>query len=200
MKRWLPLLLAAWLSGCASAPPQNPANACSIFQEKEGWYASALQAQQRWGAPVSAQLAVINQESGFVEDARPPRYRFLGFIPLWRPSSAYGYGQAKDETWDGYRNQSGKYGAERDEFGDVADFIGWHFQQSQARLGIAKHDAYRQYLAYHEGLAGYRRGTYAGNAWLLRAARRVASIAERYARQLAGCQANLERRMAARED
>ncbi len=193
MKRTLPLLLAALLAACGSLPPRNPANLCSIFREKADWYPAALQAQRRWGAPISLQMAIVNQESSFVEDARPPRYRFLGFIPLWRPSSAYGYGQVKDDTWEWYRDKTGNDGADRDEFGDVADFIGWYVQQSRTQLGIAKHDAYRQYLAYHEGHGGYRRGSHASKTWLLQAARRVAANAERYRRQLAGCQAALER-------
>jgi hypothetical protein len=36
------------------------------------------------------QMAIMKQESAFVADARPPRDWFLGFIPLGRPSSAYG--------------------------------------------------------------------------------------------------------------
>ena len=32
--------------------------------------------------------------------------------------------------------------------------------------GVALHDAYNQYLAYHEGKAGFARGSYRGKAWL----------------------------------
>lgn len=190
------LLLALFLAGCASGPPENPANACSIFKEKEDWYAAAHQAQRRWGIPIPVQMAIINQESSFVDDARPPRYRFLGFIPLWRPTSAYGYGQATDGTWARYQAATGNGGADRDEFGDVTDFIGWYAQQSHVELGIPKHDAYRQYLAYHEGQGGYRRGTHATKTRLLRAARAVEASAARYRRQLAGCRADLEQALA----
>lgn len=198
LKPTLVFLAAALLAACAELPPHNPANLCAVFQEKEDWYAGAKQAQQRWGLPIPVQMAIINQESSFVEDARPPRYRLLGFIPLWRPSSAYGYGQVKDETWDWYQTKTHNDDADRDEFEDVADFIGWYAHQSQAQLGVAKHDAYRQYLAYHEGQGGYKRGTYANKAWLLKVARKVEADAGRYRRQLTGCQAGLERDLAVR--
>jgi len=190
------ILLAAVLAGCATAPPKNPSNLCSIFFEKEDWYASARNAQRRWGVPVPVQMAIINQESSFAEDARPPRYRLLGVLPLWRLSSAYGYGQVKDETWEWYRTKTGNGGADRDEFDDVADFIGWYAHQSHTRLGIAKHDAYSQYLAYHEGQGGFQRKTYLSKPWLLRVAQRVAATAARYRRQLSACQASLERSLA----
>lgn len=192
------LLAAFWLAGCASQP-ENPADACAIFHEQEDWYAAAHEAQRRWGTPVPVQLAIINQESSFMDDARPPRYRLLGLIPLWRPSSAYGYGQATDATWERYRSKTGKDGAERDEFEDVVDFIGWYTHQSHVQLGIPKHDAYRQYLAYHEGQAGYQRRTHAGKPGLLHAARTVAATADVYRRQLTGCRAELEQALAENE-
>ena len=196
MREIAPLLLALCLAGCAGAPPENPANACSIFKEKEDWYAAARKAKQRWGVPISVQMAIINQESSFVEDARPPRNRFLGFIPLGRPTTAYGYGQAIDGTWAWYQEKTGKDDAERDEFEDVVDFIGWYTDQSRRRFGISKGDAYRQYLAYHEGHHGYQRGTYATKARLLRAARQVESSAAAYRRQLSRCRAELEQALA----
>lgn len=93
------LFVLIWLTGCATSPPSQKMDICSIFREKDDWYASAKQAYRRWGTPIPVQLAIINQESSFVDDARPARVRFLG-IPLWRPSSAFGYCQAKDDTWD----------------------------------------------------------------------------------------------------
>jgi hypothetical protein len=196
MKKTSSLLSVLLLAGCTTLPPKNPANVCSIFREKEDWYAATRKAQQRWGVPVPVQMAIINQESSYVEDARPPRYRFLGFIPLWRPTSAYGYGQATDSTWEWYRNTTGNSGADRDEFEDAADFVGWYGHQSYTQLGIPKHDAYRQYLAYHEGHGGYKRRTHAKKAWLLKVARDVQAVAGRYRRQLGGCQAELDQALA----
>jgi len=186
------LVCLGLLTACAITPPSNRANICTIFREKEDWYASAQAAARRWGAPVHVQMAIINQESAFVDDARPPRYRFLG-IPLWRPSSAFGYGQVTDETWDSYVGMTGNTWADRDEFEDAVDFVGWYMHQSFLRLGIAKSDAYHQYLAYHEGQGGFQRGSWRAKPWLQGIARRVAATAWRYGQQLNACQGTLAR-------
>lgn len=179
------------LSGCATLPPSNPGNICSIFQEKEDWYANARDSSRRWGAPIEVQMAIINQESSFIDDARPERVHFLG-IPLWRPTSAYGYGQAKDETWEGYMEKTGNSGADRDDFADACDFIGWYVHQSYLKLSINKTDAYSHYLAYHEGQNGFKRGTYKAKPWLQGVAKKVANQALRYQRQLENCRGTLE--------
>lgn len=189
------LLVGLFLAGCAASPPRNTGNICSIFEEKEDWYPSAKVSSERWHAPISVQMAIINHESAFVGDARPPRVRFLG-IPLWRPTSAYGYSQATDSTWSRYQKKTGKSGSDRDDFGDAIDFVGWFMQQSYLELGLNKSDAYNQYLAYHEGQGGYRQGTWRGKSSLLSFARKVAATATRYHQQLNTCRAELERALA----
>jgi hypothetical protein len=200
MKKALVFLCAAWLAGCASSPPDHPGDVCSIFEEKDDWYAAVRESQRRWGVPVPVQMAIINRESSFVDDARPPRVRFLGFIPLWRPTSAYGYCQATDATWERYQGATDNGGADRDDFADAADFVGWYVHRSQVELGISPGDAYRQYLAYHEGQGGYRRGSYRSKPALLKAARQVADQARRYRGQLAGCRAALDGALAEEDD
>ena len=96
-------------------------------------------------------------------------------------------GQAKDGTWKEYQSKTGQRGAERDDFGDVADFIGWYADVIRKSTGIAVSDTYRLYLAYHEGPTGYRRGSYKDKAWLQGVAHKVSLRAERYARQYADC-------------
>lgn len=196
IRMWLtaPLLL---LGGCATFgsggdPPRRPADACAIFDEKDDWYPAARESEKRWGVPIAQQLAFIKQESAFVSDARPPRGKFLGIIPTTRPSNAYGYGQALDSTWDWYIRSTGNRGADRDEFEDVTDFIGWYCTVSHKKLGIAKNDAYNQYLAYHEGQGGFARKTYLKKAWLMKVARKVEAQARQYQEQLARCSAALE--------
>ena len=61
------------------------------------------------------------------------------------------------------------------------------------RGSSAKSDAYRQYLNYHEGWGGYRRGSYHSKAWLGPVARKVEARAARYGAQYAGCRDELER-------
>jgi hypothetical protein len=191
------LLLAFWLAGCATTPPSEPASVCAIFKEQDDWYAASRKAQQRWGVPVAVQMAIMRQESAFVADARPPRRWFLGFIPLSRPSTAYGYSQALDGTWERYQQSTGNNNAERDNFADAVDFIGWYTHQSQVELGISPQDAYRQYLAYHEGQGGYQRGSYRQKPWLIHVARDVGANASRYQRQLEGCRTDLDGALAA---
>ncbi|MBL4783736.1 MAG: hypothetical protein JKX92_15995 [Porticoccaceae bacterium] len=178
--------------GCATAPPKNQSDVCSIFYEKDSWYADALAAQKKWGTPVAVQMAIIHQESHFQSDVRPDRDWFLGVIPLPRSSSAYGYGQAQDSTWDWYIKSTGHSGADRDDFADVTDFIGWYTNVTQKKLGVSKWDAEKQYLAYHEGHGGYSRGTYLGKPWLQRVAKKVGNQAKRYSGQLKSCESKLD--------
>lgn len=178
--------------GCsATKPPREVDDACAIFREKKRWYEEARDARKRWGAPISIQLAFMRQESAFDGKAKPPRKRHLGFIPGKRPSNAFGYAQALESTWDEYRRATGNRGADRDEFGDAADFIGWYNARSSKICGIPRNDPYRLYLAYHEGPYGYRKGTYRRKAWLVATAKRVAARAERYRSQLVRCEKDL---------
>lgn len=191
MKRMIlaSLALCALLAACAtSGPPSRQDNACEIFEQRPQWYRAALKSAERWGAPVSIQMAIIWKESSFRADARPPKtYTFFGLIPTGRQSSAYGYAQAIDGTWDWYLDEAGRWGADRDDFDDATDFVGWYMNKTRQVNGVSMGDAYNQYLAYHEGHTGYRRGSYRNKAWLLRAARRVADQADRYATQLRSC-------------
>jgi hypothetical protein len=188
-------LALSLLSGCAifrESRPSQTANACALFEEKDDWYPAAKKSEKRWGVPVALQLAIIKQESGFEPTAKPPRRKFLWLIPTVRPSNAYGYGQALDSTWKTYKRETNNWGADRDEFEDVADFIGWYCAESHDKLGIAKNDAYGQYLAYHEGAGGYQRGSYRRKGWLLDVARNVQNQTRRYQEQLASCEGDLD--------
>jgi hypothetical protein len=137
--------------------------------------------------PMHVQMATIYQESKFIGNAKTPHQFALGVIPTGRQSSAYGYSQALDGTWDDYRNATGRRGARRNRIDDAADFMGWYMDQSEKKLGISKYDAQNQYLAYHEGSAGFARGNHNGKAWLLRVAAAVGARADLYQRQLIAC-------------
>jgi len=192
MKKLLPLLLLSSLAACTALPPKNGDNICSTFREKEDWYNDAKNSFEKWGVPIHVQMAIMHQESHFVADAEPPRPWLLGFIPLPRPSSAYGYAQAKDETWDDYLAKAGDWGADRDEFSDAADFIGWYCNISHAKLGISKLDAKNLYLAYHEGHGGYQRKSFLKKAGLVQIANKVAKRAKLFQSQLGECKNDLE--------
>ena len=180
------------LSACTTGPPRDVNNICAIFQEKDDWYNDAEEAQDEWGSPIPVMMAIIYQESRFRADARPPRGKVLGFIPWFRSSSAYGYSQAKTITWDEYKDNGGSFGADRDDFGDAIDFVGWYNYQSQRRSGISLQNTYGLYLAYHEGHGGYNRATYQQKPWLMTVARKVEARANTYQTQLLLCQEKLK--------
>jgi hypothetical protein len=191
MKIWLTLLLAALtLSGCAGTPT-NTDNVCAVFDQRGGWfnnwYKYAKNTEEEYGVPVPVLMATIYKESGFNAKARPPRTKLLGFIPWKRPSSAYGYPQALDGTWDWYRKETGRRGADRDNFKDAVRFVGWYHYQSYKKNGVARNDTYNLYLNYYAGHGGYARGTWKNNKWMKGAAQRTASMANRYQQQMQAC-------------
>jgi len=182
------LLLCLFLLGaCSSGPPKHLDDGCAIFQEKSDWYEYANNSYKKWGVPIHVQLAIIHQESRFRSEAVAPDDTLLGFIPWGQVSSAYGYAQVLDATWDWYIESSGNWGADRDDFEDATDFIGWYGNMSYKKLGISKWDAYNQYLAYHEGHGGWKRKTYNRNPWLIKVSQKVKRRASRYAAQLKHC-------------
>ena len=178
--------------GCASVL-SNATDICDVFEEKRGWYRHARKAEKTWDISIPIMMAFAYKESSFQHDARPPRKKLLGFIPGRRPSSAYGFAQATDETWEDYKRASGHKRARRTKFSDAIDFVGWYLDRTHRKLGIPRHDARQLYLAYHEGLTGYARGGWRSNAWLQGAADKVAANSRRYAGQLASCRRFLDR-------
>ncbi len=186
------------LAGCATTPPSSSeqANICSIFDGRKSWYRAAAATQERWGTPIPLQMAIIKTESSFRHDAKPPRgrRRFFGIAKGKRPSSARGYAQALDGTWDEYKTSTGRPRASRQNFSDASDFIGWYTARSARSAGIAISDARAQYLAYHEGAGGYTRGSWRSNTQLIGIADRVAADTGRFQRQLVSCERKLKRR------
>lgn len=180
--------------GCATSPPEQVGNVCDIFREKSGWHSDAKESRARWGVPISVSMAFMYQESRFIATAKPPRKKIFGVIPGPRPSDSYGYSQAKESTWDWYQRSTGNYGADRDNFGDAIDFIGWYNNVSHKELGISKQDAFRLYLAYHEGHGGYRKQSYRSKDWLIDVARKVDRQAQQYNSQLQECGEELQPR------
>ncbi|WP_417660758.1 hypothetical protein [Pseudomonas sp.] len=185
------LVALALLAGCSTAPPKDQNNLCNIYREYPDWYEDSLDMQDAYGTPMNVAMAIIKQESSFVEDALPPRDYLLWVIPWGRVSSAYGYAQAQDPVWGEYKDQTGN-GGSRDDFEDAIMFVGWYTHVTQRTLGISKWDTYNQYLAYHEGRGGYSRGTYRSKAWLMQVARKVEQQAKNYGWQLKQCRSELE--------
>lgn len=189
--RWM-LLLALVVASCGAGgktPPRNLDNACSIAKERPDYIKAFRQTERKWGVPVHVQMATIYQESRYRSNARTPHNFVLGVIPVGRQSSAYGYSQALDGTWDDYRRETRSRRAKRNRIGDASDFVGWYMNKSYQTMGIPLSDTRNQYLAYHEGRSGYARGSYRSKAWLLQVADKVAARGEMYKDQLEGCRA-----------
>jgi hypothetical protein len=177
------------ICSCATPnPPRNPDNICEIFREHNEWYDDAAKSYQRWGIPIPVMMAILHQESKYIGDAKPPRTTCLWIFPGPRPSSAYGYAQVLDGTWEEYQESTDNSWADRDDFGDAIDFVGWYCALSVKKCGISKNDARNLYLAYHEGRGGFNRRTYAKKAWLLKVANKVQKRAVKYRGQLAACE------------
>ncbi|MCK5831136.1 MAG: hypothetical protein KAH20_12640 [Methylococcales bacterium] len=191
-KAHLYLAILFFLCSCTASTPKRINNICDIFKEKDDWYDDAKESAKKWGVPIHVTMAIMHQESHFVADAKPPRRWILGIIPWSRPSSAYGYAQALDGTWQKYLNQNDSWGEDRDDFSDASDFIGWYCTISHRKLGISKTDTKNLYLAYHEGYAGYSRKSYLKKRWLKKVAKKVNRKSKQYQRQLLSCKEELE--------
>jgi len=174
--------------------PHNLENICTIFDDRHDWYRAAKKSEERWGTPTHIQMAIVRQESSFRYNAKPPRTKLFGFIPWKRPSNAYGYAQALDKTWIRYQDDTGRTSADRDDFDDAIDFVGWYTNLSNRSVGISKWDPYNQYLAYHEGQTGWRRGSYDQKGWLKNSAKSVDNRARDWWVQLQSCQDELDDR------
>jgi len=189
-KRLRAIVLAVLVAGCGSgnfSAPRNLDNACSIVNQRPEYLKAFKATERKWGVPVAVQMATIYQESKFIGNARTPLRYSLGVIPMGRQSSAYGYSQALDATWKEYQKSTGRRSAKRDRISDATDFMGWYMNLTRERNGIPLNDARNQYLAYHDGHTGYRRGSYRAKPWLIRVAGTVGDRAVTYNQQLRNC-------------
>nr|WP_136249822.1 hypothetical protein [Ningiella ruwaisensis] len=183
-----------FLGACSTTQPSKRENICHIFEEKNDWFDAASDMREKWGVPIHVPMAMMYQESSFRHDALPPRdYIFFGLIPWGRVSSAYGYAQAKTMTWDDYVRETGNRFADRDDFDDAIDFMGWFISKTHSINRISKWDAGTQYLNYHEGWGGYKRKSYRKKPWLIKVANRVDARSKRYAAQLRTCEEELSK-------
>jgi hypothetical protein len=181
------LLALVACGGGENRPPENLDNACALLDERPQYLDKLRRTEERWGIPPHVIMATIYQESKFVRNAKTPRRYALAIIPAGRISSAEGYSQALDGTWDDYREATGNRSARRTQFDDAVDFMGWYMSRAAAAHGMSPYDAARLYLAYHEGIAGYGRGSHNEKAWLLRVADAVGERSVMYQNQLIAC-------------
>ena len=131
------------------------------------------------------QLAFIKFESDFHWLAKPKRQKLFKIIPFKRPSSSFGYSQAVKGTWKQYKEEQNKPLALRTRFKDSVDFIGWYTNKTNSILKISLQDAFRQYIAYHEGWGNYKH--YKKNKKVIKLAEKVDRQSNIYKKQLSKC-------------
>ena len=184
LKNKFSILFFLFFSACSSIP-SNTSNSCLIFDERYLWYKHAKKVEQKWGTPIYIQLAIIKMESDFDWLAKPARGKIFKVIPYKRPSSSFGYSQAINSTWEQYKKETGNNLATRMRFKDSVDFIGWYTNKTETILKISKKDAFRQYLAYHEGWGNYK--NYKKNKRVIKLAKKVDKQSKIYKKQLSNC-------------
>jgi len=185
-------ILTFFLVTSCSSIPTNTANSCSIFNERYLWYKHTKKVEQKWGTPIYIQLAIIKMESDFDWLAKPPRHKIFKVIPYKRPSSSFGYSQAVKGTWEQYKKETGNNLATRLRFKDSVDFIGWYTNKTESILKISKKDAFKQYLAYHEGWGNFK--NYKQNDKVIKLAKRVEKQSNIYKKQLLKCKSSLNKK------
>ena len=178
------ILILLFLTSCASIP-NNTYSSCAIFSEKYLWYKHAKKTEKKWGTPIYIQLAIIKMESDFDWLAKPKRQKIFKVIPYKRPSSSFGYSQAVKGTWKQYKKETNNPLATRTRFKDSVDFIGWYTSKTKSILNISQEDAFKQYVAYHEGWGNYK--YYKKNKKVINLAKRVEKQSLIYKKQLSQC-------------
>ena len=86
------------------------------------------------------------------------------------------------------RKQTKQSFVSRSSYSDAVDFIGWYLNDVHNQTGISKTNTYDLYLAYHEGIGGYKRGSHKNNSFLKNYARKTADVAKKYSVQLENCE------------
>ena len=185
------LIIAVFSFSSCSSIPKNTSDGCSIFTEKYLWYKHAKRTEKKWGTPINLQLAIIKMESDFDWLAKPARQKLFKVVPYKRPSSSFGYSQAIKGTWQQYKDETGNKYALRTRFKDSVDFIGWYTSKSESILKISKQDAFKQYLAYHEGWGNFKH--YKKNKKVIGLAKKVEKQSNIYKNQLLSCSNSLNK-------
>ncbi|MEX0971023.1 MAG: lytic transglycosylase [Paracoccaceae bacterium] len=185
----LAIFLLSALGSCVNRneAPSQQNNICAILDQRPGWLNDLNRAHANWGVHPGDVMAIIWKESSFRARARTRRTFSLGSIPTGHISSAFGYSQALDGTWEWYQDETNAGGARRQSFRDAVDFIGWYMNETRARNTIGLTDMENQYYAYHEGHTGFAHGSYRHKSWLPPVARQVQRQADLYRSQLPNC-------------
>lgn len=159
---------------CTAGFTKPQKGVCTKLQSHPEWMNALKKTEQKWGVPIPVQLSIIRHESNFKAMAKNPH------------STAFGYPQALNKTWRYYQS-AGNKGAKRTDFSAATDFIGWYADQMHESLGIPKDDAFKLYVAYHDGSGAYKKTIKRKHSATKRLARKVNSTASRYEKELLRC-------------
>ena len=183
----LTIVFVAKFNSGESKTTQYKNNACKMLKENPDWYLSLKASEARWKTPIHIQLGMIRQESSFGHDARPLRKN--KWYEFWDnyASSAHGYSQALNGTWEHYLKSTNGVLKNRESFKDATDFIGWYNNNSNIKNNIALNNPKELYLAYHEGWNGYKNKTYEAKDFLKGASQNVVKWSAKYKSQLQDC-------------
>ena len=190
MGKVIVLVCAALVLNSCSLPTRVPAsyqkNFCKMMEANSGWFRQLMKVRKKTESHPWVVMAIIHQESRFDPHAVPKGTKRANEESH---QGAYGYAQAIKTTWDAFRKQTGNLDAERSNFKDATEFIGWYNDISHNQLGIDLRNTHDLYLAYHEGHGGFSQKTYRkpSNKWVVAVAKKVAKQSERYRKQFRGC-------------
>ena len=165
-------------------------NICTIFKKYPNWYKYAKISEKKWGTPIYIQMAIINQESNFIATAKSANKKVFDLsIPFTHQSSAYGYAQALNASWDSYKKSTKNPYAKRDNMQYATDFVAWFIYRARKYLHLSNSNFHidNLYLAYHEGINGYRKKYYLQRRGLISVSKKVAKLANIYKKQLQLC-------------
>lgn len=190
IKKTFSIIILIFLVGCSSLPIESkdtsyPHDACKMLHENNDWLMSSYSSFEKWGVPISVQLAFIKYESSFKYNARPIKKRGL-FSDTYH-STAYGYSQALNGTWEEYKQKTKNHNADRTSFKDSTDFIGWYLNGVSNQIHVKTNDIYNLYLAYHEGVGGWKNKSYKKKKWLLIRSKKLEKQAFKYSSQIKKC-------------
>ena len=76
-------------------------------------------------------------------------------------------------------------------FKDSVDFIGWYTNKTETILKIPKKNAFKQYIAYHEGWGNFK--NYKKNEKVIKLAKKVEKQSDIYKKQLLNCRKSLNK-------
>ena len=147
---------------------------CTIIKQHPDWLKSAKAVSKQYGVPVSVQLAIIKEESNFQGDAQNAH------------STATGFAQVLNKSWAVFEKATHQHRS-RSNFDAAVTYIGWYAAQVEHRTDINPNNAYKLYLAYHEGIGGYHHLQKHPKPQVTALAKQVAQNAKLYSQKIISC-------------